>query len=134
MKRFAPLALIAALTLTGCAPKALEVAPGPSVMPAVQEISGEDARQAWADEQITDWLSANGARSIDALFYPYSHVDSWESLENGELIVHTKDGAYDEVALGMIASDILHGTSKNMRKVTVVNEFGKLDASYERMD
>lgn len=34
MKRFAPLALVAALSLTGCAPKALEVAPGPSHVPA----------------------------------------------------------------------------------------------------
>ncbi|MGP5043577.1 hypothetical protein ACTXJR_06035 [Glutamicibacter ardleyensis] len=34
MKRLAPLALIAALALTGCAPKALEVAPGPSHVPA----------------------------------------------------------------------------------------------------
>lgn len=34
MKKLAPLALIAALALTGCAPKALEVVPGPSHMPA----------------------------------------------------------------------------------------------------
>lgn len=33
MKHFASLALIAALTLTGCTPKALEVAPGPSHVP-----------------------------------------------------------------------------------------------------
>ncbi|MGP5012707.1 hypothetical protein ACTXJU_03435 [Glutamicibacter ardleyensis] len=34
MKRFAPLALIVTLVLTGCAPKALEVTPGPSHVPA----------------------------------------------------------------------------------------------------
>jgi hypothetical protein len=34
VKRFVPLALIAALALTGCTPKALEVAPGPSHVPA----------------------------------------------------------------------------------------------------
>ncbi|MGP5124295.1 hypothetical protein ACTXJU_15645 [Glutamicibacter ardleyensis] len=34
MKKLAPLALVAALALTGCAPKALEVAPGPSHVPA----------------------------------------------------------------------------------------------------
>ena len=34
MKKFAPLILVAGLALTGCAPKALEVAPGPSHVPA----------------------------------------------------------------------------------------------------
>lgn len=132
MKRLAPLALIAALALTGCAPKALEVAPGPSVMPAVQEVSGVDARQAWADDQINKWLSWNGARSIGALLSPFSYVDSWESPQDGELLVRTKNGASDEVSLSMIASDIFKATAQETQKITVINEFGKLESVLER--
>lgn len=132
MKRFAPLALIAAFTLTGCTPKALEVTPGPSVMPAVAPVAAEDARQSWADDQINDWLNFNSAGGIGALRAPASFVDSWESPKEGLLIVHTKGGAYSEVDLGMVASSIFAG-AKDLETVTVINEFGKLDATLTRV-
>lgn len=124
-------ALIAALALTGCT--AYEVTPGPSVVPAVEPTQGADGGQAWADSKINEWLGSNGARNISALSGPTFYVDSWESPAEGELVVRTMGGAYDKVALGMVASSILHGTGEDMQKITAINEYGKIQATYERL-
>lgn len=123
--------LIMALALSGCS--AYEVAPGPSVVPAEELAHGTDGGQEWADTKINEWLGANGARNISALSGPTFYVDSWESPAEGELVVRTKGGAYDKVALGMIASSILHGTGEDMQKITAINEYNKIQATYERL-
>ncbi|MGP9652290.1 hypothetical protein ACT3UA_18295, partial [Glutamicibacter sp. 363] len=132
VKNLAPLVIIAALALTGCAPNALEVAPGPSVMPAAEPVAVEDVRQVWADEQINDWLSYNSASSIEALSAPAYFVDSWESPEEGVLIVRTKDGAHSKVSLSMVASSILTG-AKEVNTITAINEFEKIEATLTRV-
>lgn len=128
----AVIGVLLAVSLCACAPKALEVTPGPSVMPAVEPVAAEDVRQAWADDQINAWLSYNGARSIEVLRSPANFVDSWDSPEAGVLVVHTKDGAYSEVSLGMVASSIFAG-AKEAETITVINEFGKLEATITRL-
>lgn len=139
MKKLTPLALIAALALTGCVPKALEVTPGPSHVPAAAPVAAEDARQVWADDQITLFLNGNGAASFRGFTEgtPQREIQSWNSPTPGVLNVTIANGDWDEASLEHVGWDIMTKSgweTPELKLVRVATEDGKLSVDYSRAD
>ncbi|MGP5599616.1 hypothetical protein ACTXOJ_11555 [Glutamicibacter arilaitensis] len=148
MKKFAPLILVAGLALTGCAPKALEVAPGPSHVPAGAPVAVAvaeptkapiSAGQAWADDMMTQYLNGRGAHSFDAFNgQAMGAVTSWSSPKEGYLVINIGGSGWtwDNDLLG-IAQEFMAYVgydSKDLESVKVVAPESGASGSYGRED
>lgn len=120
MKRFAPLALVAALALAGCT-QAAEITPGPSVAPAVNPSSTDTTGQPWADSQIKKWAKEYKSVGVDDITKDQC-LKSWSSDDEGTLKVFA-GCKVDEGQLSWISGDILRkGTGDDLQTVIAVNE------------
>lgn len=149
MKRFAPLALIAALALTGCvsAEPSAESDPAPTVKPVADTVDSpapEDPKafdpnsQAWADSLVKSWLKINEVDSVTEFVGPYNLVTDWGSPAQNHMTLVVDDrissGKTDKEAtleLDTVGALLSLGQcdSNPDLVVTAINESGTLKAS-----
>lgn len=147
MKKLAPLALIAALALAGCAPKALEVTPAPAMTPVEKQHSGstnmDSASESWEKAIFNEWLKAEGVKGEKSKIWPFSLIASYEETAPGELTVYVTNGILNEpeqdvwdydpdVPLNTIARSIMSATGANhpeLRRLFVTSEDGSFIVS-----
>lgn len=145
MKRFAPLALVAALALAGCTagnPSA-DATPSPTVTPSATVSAGissstiDAPSQDWASEKVNQFLSGNGANSFDAFKgQALGNIDSWNSTEEGVLNVHVSGDSWGKSDLLEIAKSFMASVgyeSKDLEQV-VVSSSNHSKVSYGRRD
>lgn len=145
MKRFAPLALIAALALTGCAPKALEVAPGPSHVPAGTPIAvsvaesqsapsaqtAVESSEAKGSQKRADMIMDLFLKSYDRTDFeefsdgtPHQAIKEWYLKADNKTFVIIVDNKHS--ILYWLANDFIERVHEQgeIEKVTVLNEDG----------
>jgi hypothetical protein len=107
--------LIGALGLAGC------TVVEPNADPAATK------RQAWADQKINQWLSANDSQNLGQMGDPFDLVKSWESPEEGKLVVYVGFNEEGVVDLGMVSNNIVRSVrdmDDDLLSVEAVNDAG----------
>ncbi|MBV1778520.1 hypothetical protein KRR55_05245 [Paeniglutamicibacter sp. ABSL32-1] len=107
--------LIGALGLAGCT--TAEPTPDPDTA----------KRQAWADQKINQWLSANNSQNLDQMGDPFDLVKSWESPEEGKLVVYVDFNENGVVDLNMVSNNIVRSVrhmDDDLLSVEAVNGAG----------
>ena len=92
------------------------------------EIDPEAAkRQAWADQEINQWLGANNSRSLDQMGDPFDLVKSWESPKEGKLVVYVGFDENGVVDLSIVSNNIVRSVrhmDDDLVSVEAVNDAG----------
>lgn len=151
MKRFAPLALIAALALNGCV--SAEPSAESTPVPAVKSVSAPtesptptakptptkavDKSQAWADDMINLFLNGNGAASFKGFTEGSAQreITSWSSPERGVLKVITENGNWDEASIEHVGWDVMSKAgwgNPELKLVQVTTEDESVSFDYTR--
>ncbi|MGL3806157.1 hypothetical protein ACSYDW_08680 [Paeniglutamicibacter sp. R2-26] len=84
-------------------------------------------RQAWADQKINQWLGANNSRNLDQMGDPFDLVKSWESPEEGKLVVYVGFDENGVVDLNIVSNNIVRSVrhmDDDLVSVEAVNDVG----------
>lgn len=146
MKRFAPLALVAALALAGCtagnqsadATPSATATPSASATVAPASAKVANVKQSWADRKVVQFLNGNGANSFSAFKgQALGDIETWDSHEKGNLNLHLKNDSWSKSDLQYIAESFMSSVgyeSKDLNEVTVsAGDSGK-KVNYGRQD
>lgn len=120
MKRTA-LAFAAAAAVVGLA--ACTSQPASAADAKVAAASSAASHQTWADAKMHRWLSAEGARTIDTLIDPYNKIESWESPEDGTLVVHYGQNIWGD-DVGKFIWNVLEDVDDAPDSLTLVTQNG----------
>lgn len=95
-----------------------------------------DERQAWAHDKIQAWLDMWNLESVHELLPPNDSIQSWESPDEGELLLSV-DSSVNDRDLEMIGAVLMYDTwseSHDLDSVTVRTADGEREGTYTRQD